>query len=80
MTTAVSLVSDATCSTCHGSGAAPGSAPVTCDNCGGRGVLDENQGLFSFSQPCPVCGVAAFASRIPALRAGAPVWSADLAR
>jgi molecular chaperone DnaJ len=24
--------------------------------CGGRGVLDDNQGLFSFSQPCPSCG------------------------
>jgi hypothetical protein len=22
----------------------------------GRGVIDENQGLFSFSQPCPRCG------------------------
>jgi len=56
VTTTVNIVSDAACSTCHGSGAAPGSTPVTCQNCGGRGVLDENQGLFSFSQPCPVCG------------------------
>lgn len=55
VTTAVNLTSDAPCHTCHGSGAAPGSSPVTCARCGGRGVLDENQGLFSFSQACPQC-------------------------
>ena len=55
VTTAVNLTSDAPCHTCHGSGAAPGSTPVTCTRCGGRGVLDENQGMFSFSQACPQC-------------------------
>ena len=55
VTTAVNLTSDAPCQTCHGSGAAPGSTPVTCSRCGGRGVLDENQGMFSFSQACPQC-------------------------
>jgi molecular chaperone DnaJ len=55
VTTTVNLESDAVCSTCHGSGARPGTTPKVCDNCGGRGVLDEDQGLFSFSTPCPVC-------------------------
>ena len=55
VTTAVNLTSDAPCHTCHGSGAAPGSTPVVCARCSGRGVLDENQGLFSFSQACPQC-------------------------
>jgi molecular chaperone DnaJ len=26
-----------------------------CSNCGGRGVVDDNQGFFSFSSPCHVC-------------------------
>jgi molecular chaperone DnaJ len=56
LTTTIHLTSDATCSTCHGSGARPGTTPSTCPQCGGRGVVDENQGFFSFSQPCPGCG------------------------
>ncbi len=55
VTTEIHLTSDAACSTCHGSGAKPGSSPTTCSRCGGRGLLDENQGFFSFSQPCPAC-------------------------
>lgn len=55
VTTAVNLVGQAPCSTCDGSGAAAGTTPVVCERCGGRGVLDDNQGFFSFSQPCPVC-------------------------
>jgi molecular chaperone DnaJ len=55
VTTSVHLVSDAVCSTCRGSGAEPGSDVVVCPQCAGRGVIDENQGLFSFSQPCPRC-------------------------
>ena len=55
LTTTIHLTSEASCSTCHGSGARPGTAPRECPECKGRGVLDSNQGLFSFSQPCPSC-------------------------
>ncbi len=55
VTTSVHLISDAACSTCKGSGAKPGTRPEICSRCGGRGVLDDNQGMFSFSQPCPQC-------------------------
>ena len=56
LTTTIHLTSDAACHTCHGSGAKPGTVPTTCPLCDGRGFLDDNQGYFSFSQPCPQCG------------------------
>ena len=56
VTTAVHLTSDAACETCNGSGARPGTIPQTCATCNGRGVTDDNQGFFSFSQPCRACG------------------------
>jgi molecular chaperone DnaJ len=56
ITTTVNITSEAACSACHGTGSKPGTAPSTCPMCQGRGVLDDNQGLFSFSQPCPGCG------------------------
>jgi molecular chaperone DnaJ len=46
---------DTACSVCHGTGAEPGTAPVSCPQCGGRGVVSDSQGLFAFSQPCPRC-------------------------
>jgi molecular chaperone DnaJ len=46
---------DTACSTCHGTGAAPGTSPVTCPQCGGRGIVSDSQGLFALSHPCPRC-------------------------
>jgi len=43
------------CRECGGTGAAPGTAPVICPQCNGRGVTSESQGLFALSQPCPRC-------------------------
>ena len=55
VTTSVHLTTDVRCHTCHGSGSAPGTQPVTCPRCGGTGTLQDNQGLFSLSQICPEC-------------------------
>ena len=46
---------DSVCSACRGTGAEPGTSPVVCPECGGRGVVSDAQGLFAFSQPCPRC-------------------------
>jgi len=55
VTTSVKARGAAACSTCSGSGAAPGTPVSACPTCGGRGVVAQNQGFFSFSQPCPKC-------------------------
>jgi molecular chaperone DnaJ len=55
LTTTLHLTTDAQCEVCHGNGAKPGTTPKVCSTCGGRGVVDDNQGLFSFSSPCRRC-------------------------
>jgi molecular chaperone DnaJ len=54
--TTLHLVSDAVCHTCAGSGAEPGTLPVTCPVCAGRGVVQDDQGFFATTRPCPNCG------------------------
>jgi molecular chaperone DnaJ len=56
ITTSVSFTAEASCSTCHGSGAAPGTTPDVCPQCSGSGSIAVDQGPFSFSQVCPNCG------------------------
>lgn len=56
VTVTLRLQGTAVCSVCRGTGAEPGTMPQRCDVCGGAGVVNENQGMFSFSQPCPKCG------------------------
>ena len=46
----------AVCRTCKGSGAAPGTAPVTCPTCAGSGQVSVNQGFFQMARTCPECG------------------------
>ncbi|MBC49075.1 MAG: molecular chaperone DnaJ [Ilumatobacter sp.] len=53
--TTLHLTAEAQCATCGGSGAKAGTAPKVCGQCSGRGVTDDNQGMFSFSSPCQIC-------------------------
>ena len=43
------------CGTCHGSGAKPGTKPITCTTCHGQGAVQMRQGFFSVQQTCPQC-------------------------
>ncbi|CDX35751.1 molecular chaperone DnaJ [Mesorhizobium sp. WSM4935] len=43
------------CSECSGSGAKPGTQPVTCAMCHGHGKVRATQGFFSIERTCPQC-------------------------
>lgn len=43
------------CSTCYGTGAKPGTSPISCNTCGGHGQVRMQQGFFSIQQTCPKC-------------------------
>jgi molecular chaperone DnaJ len=43
------------CSTCRGTGGAPGTPMKICPECSGRGVVSFGQGGFAVNRPCPVC-------------------------
>lgn len=49
------VTSPAPCTTCHGSGAKPGTSPRVCPTCNGSGFVSRNQGAFGFSEPCQDC-------------------------
>jgi molecular chaperone DnaJ len=44
-----------TCEVCSGSGAKPGTQPVTCGTCGGAGRVRASSGFFSVERTCPTC-------------------------
>lgn len=48
------------CSTCHGTGAKPGTGPETCPNCHGTGQIRHTQqslfGVVQNIETCPTCG------------------------
>ena len=43
------------CEVCNGSGAEPGSKPISCSTCGGQGQVRSSQGFFTIQQTCPQC-------------------------
>lgn len=56
----VTVSSMSECSECHGTGAAKGSSPQTCPDCGGRGQVRVSQrtpfGVVQTSRTCSRCG------------------------
>lgn len=55
VTVPLRMTSPSPCTTCHGSGAKPGTSPRVCPVCNGNGVISRNQGAFGFSEPCDEC-------------------------
>jgi molecular chaperone DnaJ len=53
--TAIDIPRLESCDTCHGTGAAPGSAPSTCPQCKGHGQLRFQQGFFTVARTCGQC-------------------------
>ena len=55
----ITIPREETCETCHGSGAKPGTEPVTCKTCNGTGQVRTQQstilGSFTSTRPCTAC-------------------------
>jgi molecular chaperone DnaJ len=51
----VQVPTSVACEACSGSGAAAGSAPVTCPTCAGMGRVRATQGFFTVERTCPGC-------------------------
>ena len=55
LTVKVPVEAEAACTDCQGSGAAEGTSPLVCPDCGGRGVVSNDQGPFALSEACARC-------------------------
>lgn len=51
----ISFRKNVSCDRCDGSGAEPGSKPVTCPTCRGAGQIRRSGGIITFTQACPTC-------------------------
>jgi len=52
---AIHFEKDASCDGCSGSGAKPGTKPVSCRACRGTGQVRFNQGFFTLTRTCSSC-------------------------
>jgi molecular chaperone DnaJ len=55
-TVPVRVAGAASCETCGGTGASPGTGVKTCPECAGTGAVAVDQGLFSLTRTCGICG------------------------
>jgi len=53
------------CETCSGSGAEPGTRPLTCETCHGRGEVRMSHGFLTVARPCPRCQGEGVVNRSP---------------
>jgi molecular chaperone DnaJ len=53
--TSIQIPRQENCESCKGTGAAPGSSPVTCSQCRGQGQVRFQQGFFTVARTCPQC-------------------------
>ena len=53
--TEINLQKYVLCSSCRGSGCAPGTSTQVCSRCQGRGQVTQSSGFFSISSTCPQC-------------------------
>ena len=54
-TTEITVDVAASCDSCDGSGATPGTGSKTCGTCGGHGQVRAQQGFFVVERTCPSC-------------------------
>lgn len=54
-TAEIKIPSAISCDECSGTGASPGSSPITCTTCAGNGRVRATQGFFSVERTCPTC-------------------------
>jgi molecular chaperone DnaJ len=56
VTVTLQTATEGACTTCHGTGAKPGTQPKACPVCQGSGMQSSSSGGgFSFSEPCRTC-------------------------
>lgn len=53
--TEIEIPKNVTCDTCNGTGIKPGTRPVVCPLCKGRGQVTRTQGFFTISTTCGQC-------------------------
>lgn len=54
----IKVTTSVACDVCSGSGAEPGSKPITCPTCQGAGRVRAQQGFFTVERTCHTCGGA----------------------
>jgi len=54
----ISFPTTTACEPCEGTGAKPGTQPVTCSTCQGAGRVRQANGFFQVERTCPHCGGA----------------------